>query len=341
MKVLVTGGAGGIGRVVVSRFLQRGWQVRAIDRVPELNIPDIEYICGDLTDYAAARAAVVGCEAIAHLAALPSPMSGAGHEVYAINTTSTFNIYEAAAAEGIKRIAQASSINAVGCAWNIVDVTPPYFPIDEDHPLNTNDPYSLSKQVAETIGEYYWRRDGISSVSLRFPWVHPVDYAGSDLYHTRRQTSYALLAELLALPESERQARLAQARQIALEFRGKRLLEMKDSGLLLPSDHLKDDPLSHTYAFDRFNYWAIVDVRDAAQAFEKGLTADYQGHHPLFINAAHNWLYYDTQTLLRLFFPDVTHFKRPLSGSDALVSLDRARALIGFEPAYSVEQASS
>lgn len=335
MKVLVTGGAGGIGRVVTRRFAQLGWQVRVIDRVPEPNIPDIEYRRGDLTDFNTARAAVVGCEAIAHLAALPSPMSGAGHEVYSINTTSTFNVYEAAAAEGIKRIAQASSINAIGCAWNIVDVTPPYFPIDEDHPLNTNDPYSLSKQVAETIGEYYWRRAGISSVSFRFPWVYQVDYPGSDLYHSRRQASYALLDELLSLTEDERQARLAQARRVALEFRSKRLLEVKDASLAL-----KDDPLASAYALDRFNYWVSVDVRDAAQAFEKGLTADYQGHHPLFINAAHNWLDYDTHTLLRLFFPDVQHFKRPLSGSEALVSNDRARALIGFEPAYSVDQSS-
>ena len=49
------------------------------------------------------------------------------------------------------------------------------FPIDEDHPTYTTDPYSFSKQVIEDIGAYFWRREGISSVFLRFPAVYDMD----------------------------------------------------------------------------------------------------------------------------------------------------------------------
>jgi hypothetical protein len=335
MKVLVTGGAGNIGRVVVDRLLKNGHQVRALDTAPKLDLPGVEYINGNITDYDTVRAAVKGCDSVAHLAALRAPTLGTGPEVYNINTTGTFNVYEAAAAEGIKRVAQASSINALGCAWNTVDVDIRYFPVDEEHPTATTDPYSLSKQVGESIGDYYWRRDGISGVSLRFPWVYPEEYGGSETWQARRKGSVALIEELLGLPEADVQTRMARARQSALDFRIKRRMEEKNFGM-----SLEGDPLVSAYTIDRFNFWVSLDVRDAAQSFEKGLTADYEGHHPLYVNAASNWLHYDTNTLLRLFYPEVTRFKRPLAGSEAPVSYALARSLIGFEPAYSVAQAN-
>ena len=41
-------------------------------------------------------------------------------------------------------------------------------------------------------------------------------------------------------------------------------------------------------------------------------------------------------TLARLFFPEVTEWKRPVRGSESLVSIDRARQVLGFEPAHSL-----
>ena len=87
--------------------------------------------------------------------------------------------------------------------------------------------------------------------------------------------------------------------------------------------------------FSRANFWAMIDARDAAQAFEKSLLADFQGSHPLFVNDHHNSLGVDAEELLRIFFPQVTARKRPLVGAEALVSIARARELIGFEPEYS------
>ena len=78
-----------------------------------------------------------------------------------------------------------------------------------------------------------------------------------------------------------------------------------------------------------------VQVLTDVQAIEKGLTTDYDGSHVLFINDDHNWLRYDAETLAGLFFPDVEERKRPLTGSESLVSIDAARALIGFEPEHS------
>ena len=57
--------------------------------------------------------------------------------------------------------------------------------------------------------------------------------------------------------------------------------------------------------------------------------------YALFINAAQNWLGYDTQTLVNLFFPEIRHWKKPVSGVESLISIDNAHQLIGFEPVHS------
>ena len=166
MRILVTGGAGRVGNTVVSRLVQQGYDVHVIDSKPEATLEGATYAQCDIMDYDSVREQMRGCDKVVHLAAIPSPIPVPGHEVFRIDVAGTFNVFEAAAAEGIKRIAQASSINALGCAWNIGEMDIRYFPVDEEHPTSTNDPYSFSKQMVEDIADYYWRRDGISSVSF-------------------------------------------------------------------------------------------------------------------------------------------------------------------------------
>jgi UDP-glucose 4-epimerase len=91
----------------------------------------------------------------------------------------------------------------------------------------------------------------------------------------------------------------------------------------------------------RNNFWAMLDVRDAAQAIEKGLTASFEGSYPLFVNDKLNSAGIASDTLISLFFPQVKTRKRPLMGNEALVSIERARQLIGFEPEYSFSDRKS
>jgi nucleoside-diphosphate-sugar epimerase len=123
----------------------------------------------------------------------------------------------------------------------------------------------------------------------------------------------------------------------SLEFRSQRPFEFRPDQSSPFTNVLFDDPLFRMYVIDRFNLWAFVDERDAAQALEKGLTANYEGDHVLFINDSSNSLGYNSRTLIRLFFPGVREFRNGLSGSSALVSIERARTLIGFEPEYSLQ----
>jgi nucleoside-diphosphate-sugar epimerase len=337
MKVLVTGGAGHVGKATTERLVRQGWDVRVIGLESGVEMPGAEFATCDILNYDDLRQQMRGCQAVVHLAAFASPRVAPGHTLFQTNVSGTFNVFEAAAAEGIRRVVQASSINALGCAWSITDITPRYFPIDEEHPSMTNDPYSFSKQLVEDIARYYWRRDGISSASMRFPWVTPAAYVETERYRQQREGGRQVLAELAALPDAERERRLADARRRALEFRSQRPMEFDGKTIELPRREATDDKLWYAYTMDRFNFWAIVDARDAAQSFEKALTAEYDGAHALFVSDDHNWLGAESRTLVRWFFREVPASKIALSGSEALISIEKARALIGFAPEYSVD----
>ena len=136
---------------------------------PTPPIAGLSYAQCDILDYTALSKQVEGCDAIVHLAAIPSTMTHPDSTLFSITVAGTYNVFEAADRAGVKRIAQASSINAFGGYWGCDDRQYDYFPLDEDHPLHTTDAYSLSKQLVEEIAAYYHRRSGIDSVSFRFP----------------------------------------------------------------------------------------------------------------------------------------------------------------------------
>jgi nucleoside-diphosphate-sugar epimerase len=336
MRVLITGGAGHIGRAAAERLSRNGWDVRAVGVEPEFALDGVEYAQCDILNFDDLLNRMRGCDAVIHLAAIRAPQFAPAHQLFQINVAGTFNVFEAAAKLGIERVVQASSINALGCYYGTVDMTVRYLPVDEEHPTHTTDPYSFSKQMIEEIGAYFWRRDGISSAALRFPGVYSPGFAQSETFLNRRTLARRTLDELVSLPESEQRARIAETKRRGDEYRLQRPFDYHPELTSPPKPSMHDDPLFWAYLFDRFNLWAFIDVRDAAQSLEKAVTAEYEGAHALFVNDHHNAIGYDSRTLARLFFPEVSDYRGDLSGSSALVSIEKARALIGFEPEYSV-----
>lgn len=332
MRVLVTGGAGHVGKPVCERFLRNGWAVHIVDLAPDPRIEGASYARCDILDFDALRRHVEGCDAIAHLAAIPSTLSHPNADLFRINVAGTYNVFEAAERAGIKRVAQASSINAFGCYWGCDDRGHDYFPLDEDHPPHTTDAYSFSKQLVEEIAAYYQRRAGVNSVSFRFPAV----WSDEDIRERKLRESLALRRERIdafrRLPQAMQREQLAQARAQALDLRRRRVLEYESAKAGVFDRDAQDDWLFNSYFFDRFNYWAFIHTDDSTQAFENALTANFQGAHALFVNSDCNYLNYDSEALLSLFFPDVERRAKAIRGADALVSIDRARDLIGFAP---------
>jgi nucleoside-diphosphate-sugar epimerase len=146
----------------------------------------------------------------------------------------------------------------------------------------------------------------------------PVD----EQHYPRSTTAYALskvVSEAMAVELN----RWSQIPMIALRFSN--VYEVHEYALL-PS--LWDDVRSRD-----FNLWAYIDVRDAALSCRLALDADVETTESVIIAAADTIMDRPTRELLAARFPDVP-VRKELGEFETLLSLDRARAVLGFEPAH-------
>lgn len=148
-RVLVTGGAGRLGRSVVAGLRERGRTVVSVDRAPH---EDPGSLVADLTDAAAAEAvlAEVRPDAVVHLAAIAVPFSAPEPEILRTNTMLAWTVLSAAVAAGVGRVVVASSptVHGYGAPTGWV---PDALPLDEESPARPWNAYSLSKLTAEHV----------------------------------------------------------------------------------------------------------------------------------------------------------------------------------------------
>lgn len=176
MQIAITGGCGRIGKAVVSLALAQGHSVVNLDQVPLGERPaetGSRQLQIDLTDYDAFAQAIQGCEALIHLAAIPAPFHQPDHIVHNSNVVMSYNALHAAASQGIHRVCLASSINATGAFFSR-QPRYDYLPLDEQHPTYNEDPYSLSKWLAEEQADSLARRyEAMTIASLRLHGTRP------------------------------------------------------------------------------------------------------------------------------------------------------------------------
>jgi nucleoside-diphosphate-sugar epimerase len=175
MKIAVTGGNGRVGSAIVSMAVAEGHQVVSIDQTPPPNVAALHYsfVQADLSDYHAFVQAIHGCDALIHMAAIAAPGHHPDYQVHNNNVVTSYNALRAAVEVGIKRVCQASSVNATGLAYSRCPHFD-YFPLDEEHPTYNEDPYSLSKWICEEQGNSFARRyENLTIASLRFHGVVP------------------------------------------------------------------------------------------------------------------------------------------------------------------------
>ncbi len=148
--VLITGGAGSVGRRIVGKLVDGGKSVRIFD-LPFMDFsgledtPSIEIVKGDITDADTVAAAVSGVSAVIHLAALLPPNSERDRDkTFAVNVGGTENIITALEAGPSEApLIFTSSISTYG------DTSSEEPPVRTDHAQNAIDVYAESKIVGE------------------------------------------------------------------------------------------------------------------------------------------------------------------------------------------------
>jgi uronate dehydrogenase len=159
LTVAITGAAGGIGTAVRNGLDRERFALRLLDQVPPGDPhPDDELHVFDLRDLDATNDALRGADAVLHLAAYPDEKSF--EEIHQSNVLTTYNVYEAARREGVRRVVFASSIHVNGFhPWG-----QPIAVTDRPRPDTF---YALSKVYGENLGSMYAERYGIEVVNLR------------------------------------------------------------------------------------------------------------------------------------------------------------------------------
>jgi len=179
--ILVTGSAGFVGKRLVRLLLESGLHVRATD-VADSGPPGCEYLRADLTDLDQVRPLMRGVEAVCHLAAIREPRPRQEWpEVMRVNCLSTYHILDAAQERNIPKVAVASSICAGGWLGGVETIKPLYYPIDESHPCQPEEAYSLTKLVNEETASAFAVRFQMQVVCLRLCNVADAQQRGGAL----------------------------------------------------------------------------------------------------------------------------------------------------------------
>ncbi len=166
-RLLLTGAAGGLGKVLRPRMAAFAEIVRVSDlarALPADGAPHEEVQACDLADRAAMDALIQGCDAIVHLGGVS--VERPFEEILEANIKGIFNVYEAARRHAVKRVVFASSNHVTGF-------------YRQDEKIDARDLrrpdgyYGLSKSYGEDMAQFHYDRYGIETVSIRIGGALP------------------------------------------------------------------------------------------------------------------------------------------------------------------------
>ena len=151
----------------------------------------------------------------------------------------------------------------------------------------------------------------------------PVD----EEYHPRPESSYSLSKTL--------------EEEMALQFcrwdPSLTMIGLRFSNVMAPADYAAFPGFDADPSGRQWNAWGYIDARDGAQAVRRGLEADLIGREIFVIANADTVMSRSSASLAAEVFPDVP-VRKQLTEHETLLSIDKARRLLGFEPQFSWRQ---
>jgi nucleoside-diphosphate-sugar epimerase len=164
-----------------------------------------------------------------------------------------------------------------------------------------------------------------TTLGLPFRPSNAPAYAPVDEEHAMRpESAYSLSKDL-----GEEMARQMHRWNPDVSFIGLRL-----SNVMEPQDYENFAGWQDDLNFREWNLWGYIDARDCAQAVRKSLHVEFEGADTFIIANEDTVMEKTSAELMQNVFPDVP-LKKDLDGHETLLSIDKARRVLGFAPEYS------
>lgn len=199
-------------------------------------------------------------------------------------------------------------------------------PEGETFRVNALSTYNVfSAAAAHGVPRVVWAS---SETVLGLPFEpEPPDFAPIDESHPPRAESSYALSKLVGEEMATQFARRTGIAFIGLRF----------SNIMEPDDYVAfpsywDDP-----RLRKWNLWGYVDARDVAASVRNALEANVAGSEVCIVAAADTVMPRPSAELLAEVFPGVP-LRRPIEGRETLLSIDRARRVLGYRPEHSWEE---
>ena len=163
-----------------------------------------------------------------------------------------------------------------------------------------------------------------SETVLGLPFDEPPPYLPVDEdVPVRPQTTYSLGKVL----DEE------MARQFCRWDPDLKMIGLRFSNVMEPADYAQFPAWNDDPAIRKWNLWSYIDARDGAQAVRRALEHDARGTDVFIIANTDTVMSTPNEELVRTFFPDVP-VRRPLGEHDTLLSIEKARRILGYEPVH-------
>ena len=170
-----------------------------------------------------------------------------------------------------------------------------------------------------------------SETVLGLPFDTPPPYLPADEeVPVRPETAYSLGKDL----EEE------MARQFCRWDPVLKMIGLRFSNVMEPADYAAFPSFDADPMLRKWNLWTYIDARDGAQAVRKALDLDTTGMDVFQIANADTVMTRSSAELANAVFPDVP-IRKDLGEHEALVSIEKARRILGYEPAYSWREANT
>jgi nucleoside-diphosphate-sugar epimerase len=160
-------------------------------------------------------------------------------------------------------------------------------------------------------------------LGLPFTDVPPPYFPVDEEYEARPQSSYSLVKHL--------------EEQMAAQFcrwdPSLKMIGLRFSNVMAPDDYAAFPAYSSDPLLRAWNAWGYIDARDGASAVRLALESPLTGTEVFVIANADTVMTQPSAELVSSVFPSVP-VRRPLSGTETLLSIDKARRILGYEPRH-------